>query len=59
VRLTEELKPHCHGLALEASFPPRTYLFRLLEEGETVNDETVCQAIQSYQDAHQADRAIR
>jgi len=46
--LAKELKVHCHRLALETSFPPWTYLFRVLEEGEVMNDDRACHAVDSY-----------
>lgn len=50
-RLPDLLEPNCRGLALEAEFPPRTYLFRLRELGEPEGDDG-CAAVEASRTAN-------
>lgn len=48
VRLAGLLEANCDALELEAAFPPRTYLFRVLNDGAPSNNGAACDAVREY-----------
>jgi hypothetical protein len=52
-RMAELIEANCGALRLEATFPPRTYLFRLAASGDAPEaGAPACRAIAEYRAAH-------
>jgi hypothetical protein len=43
--ISDRLAAHCSHLALEGTFPPRTYLLRIASPDETVSPTSACEAV--------------
>ncbi len=52
--LAEAVQASCEELALEAYFPPRTYLLRIRGDGDAQVGETACEAVAEYQRRNQS-----